>query len=110
MSALWVRPAKATTKSPPCRIALHAARVGGSAAAAAFARSGGEAALGPIGLDLDNVASALELLDGRLRHAAFEHQHARARLARPERGWKMLGMPCGRIDRLLQVEARVDVA
>src|SRR5258707_14987101 len=34
--------------SPPRRIALHPARIGGGAAAAAVTRSGGEAAPGPV--------------------------------------------------------------
>src|ERR1700722_2377121 len=105
-----MRPWAAAGGSPPRRVTLHPARIGGGAAAVAVAGGGGEAALGPVGFNLDPVAAALELLDGRGRQAALDHQHAGPRLARPERRREMLGMPGRRVDRLLQVHAGVNVA
>src|SRR4051812_49808936 len=75
------------------RVGLHAARIGGGAAAAAVARSGGEPSLAPIGVDLDDVTAAAELLHRALRQTTFDHEHARPRRARPERDRKMLGVP-----------------
>ena len=40
----------------------------------------------------------------------FDHQHAGARHARPERRREMLGMPGRRVDRLLQIHVGVHVA
>src|SRR5262245_48269702 len=71
--------------SPPGCVTLHAARVGGGAAAAPDLGGGGEAAFRPGLADLDEVAAPLELVARRLRHAAFHHHHARARGAGPER-------------------------
>ena len=65
------------TASPSRRVTLHAARIGGGAAAAADARRGGEPAFRPGRPDFDDVAAAFEFVGGFLRHAAFEHQHAR---------------------------------
>ena len=42
------------------RVTLHAARIGGGAAAAADFRGGGEAAFRPVGAGLDDVAAALQ--------------------------------------------------
>src|SRR5580704_15942484 len=95
--------------SPPRRVTLHAARIGGGAAAWADAGGGGEAAFRPVGADLDLVAAALEFVDGLFRHAAFDHQEAGMRGARPERAREMLGMPSRRVDRLLHIHARVDM-
>src|SRR5213080_5044817 len=94
----------------PGRVTLHAARIGGSAAATALARSSSEASLAPVGVDFDDVAAALQFLHGRLRQPPLHHQHARPRGARPERDREMLGMPSGRVDRLLQIHAGMDVA
>src|SRR5262252_2324791 len=95
---------------PPGGVALHSARIGGGAAAAAVARGGGETPLAPIGVDLDDVAPAFELLHRRLRQPALHHQHAWPRGARPERDREMLGVPGRGVDRLLQVHAGMDVA
>src|ERR1700759_4516290 len=51
------------------RVALHAARIGGGAAAAAKFRGGGEAAFRPGGPDFDLVAARAQLLHRRFRHA-----------------------------------------
>src|SRR5262249_19747041 len=83
--------------SPHRGVALHAARIGGGAAVAAVARGGGEAALAPVGVDLDLVAAALEFLHRGRRQPALDHQHARPRRARPERDRKMLGVPGRRV-------------
>src|SRR5882757_1152222 len=95
---------------PSGRVALHAARVGGRAAAAANLGSRGEAAFRPVGADLDDMAAALQGVDGRLRHAVFDHEHAGPCGARPERDREMLGVPRRRVDRFLQVQFGVDVA
>src|SRR5579883_2832537 len=111
--ARWVQveaSVQAILPLPARRIALHAARVGGGAAAAAIAGGGGEAAFRPGGAGLDDVAAASKLVAGRGGHAAFDDEHARARGARPERDGEMLGVPGGRVDRLLQVHAGVHVA
>src|SRR5580704_18218609 len=95
---------------PPRGVPLHAARIGGGAAARADARCRGEAAFRPVRADLDLVAAALELGDGLLRHAAFDHQQAGLCRAWPERAREMLGMPGRRVDRLLQIHAGMNVA
>src|SRR4029077_20868536 len=95
--------------SPPRGVTLHAARIGGGAAAAADAGRRRETAFRPVGADLDLVAAALELVDGLWRHAAFDHQEAGMRGARPERAREMLGMPGRRVDRFLQIHAGVDM-
>ena len=94
---------------PSRRVTLHAARIGGGAAARADAGRGGEAAFRPVRADLDLVAAALELVDGLFRHAAFDHQQAGMRGARPERAREMLGMPGRRVDRFLHIHAGVDM-
>src|SRR6476619_5048243 len=94
---------------PSRRVALHAPRIGGGAAAAANFRSRSEAAFRPVGTDLDDMAAALEIIDRRLRHAVLDHQHAGARGARPERDREMLGVPGRRIDRFLEIEVAMDV-
>src|ERR1700754_219818 len=91
-------------------VALHAARIGGGAAARADLRGGGEAAFRPVGASLDDVASSRQLVDGCLRHAVLDHEHAGPRGAWPERNQEMLGMPGRRVDRLLQVQLRMDMA
>src|SRR5215472_12347043 len=97
-------------RSPAGGVALHPARVGCGAAAAALAGGGGETALTPVGVDLDDVAAAFELLHRRRRQAALGHQHARPRGARPERDREMLGVPGRGVDRLLQIHAGMNVA
>src|SRR5262249_9238776 len=96
--------------SPAGGVALHAARIGCSAAPAGLAGGGGETSLAPAGVDLDDMAAAFELLHGRRRQAALDHQHARPRGARPERDREMLGVPGRGVDRLLQIHAGMDVA
>src|SRR5690242_5302538 len=84
-------------------VALHAARIGGGAAAWADFRSSGEAAFRPVGAGLDDMAAPRQLIDGRLRHAVLDHEHTGPRRARPERDREMFGVPRGRVNRLLQV-------
>src|SRR5262249_4648055 len=55
-------------------------------------------------------AAAGALLGRLRRRAARDNDPPRTRLARPERGRKVLGVPGRRIDRLLQVHAAIDVA
>src|SRR5215207_4940186 len=98
------------TGSPPRRVALHAARIGGGPEAAAIARGGGEASFRPVLADLDDVAAAPQFLDGGFRHPPLHDDDAGPRLARPERGREMLRVPGGRVDGLLQVVAGMDVA
>src|ERR1700745_926263 len=52
-------------------VALHAARMGGGAAARADLGCGGEAAFRPVGTGLDDVAAARQLVDGCLGYAVF---------------------------------------
>src|SRR3954452_6784530 len=59
-----------------CGVALHAARVGGGAAARTDARGRGEAAFGPVRTDLDDMSALTQVLDRRLRHAVLAHEHA----------------------------------
>src|SRR5579862_272103 len=94
---------------PPRGVTLHAACIGGGAAARADAGRRGEAAFRPVGADFDLVAAALELVDGLLRHAALDHEEAGLRGARPERAREMLGVPGRRVDRLLHVHAGVNM-
>src|SRR5262249_39767950 len=96
--------------SPPGGIALHAARIGGGAAATALARGRGETSLAPIVVDFDDMTAAPQFLHRRLRQPALHDQHARPRRARPERDREMLGVPGRRVDRLLQIHAGMDVA
>src|SRR5262252_1204686 len=49
---------------PSGGVALHAARIGGGAAVAAVARGRRQPTLRPVGLDLDDVTAAAQLLDG----------------------------------------------
>src|SRR6266849_8662574 len=93
----------------PRRVALHAARICGGAAAAAVARGGGEPALAPVGVDLDDVPAPFELLHGLGRQPALDHEHAGPRGARPERDREMLRMPGRRVDRFLQVHFSMNV-
>src|SRR5437016_3806422 len=88
--------------SPPRRVALHAARIGGRLAALAVARRGRQAALGPVRTSVELVPPLPELVLGCLRNTALDHQHARTRGARPERGEEMLGVPGRGIDRFLR--------
>src|SRR5919197_3988260 len=97
-------------RSPPGGVTLHPARIGGGAAAPAFARRGGEAPLAPIGVNFDDMTAALQFLHGRLRQPAFDHQNAGPRGARPERDREMLGVPRGSVDRLLQIHPGMNVA
>src|SRR4030088_3243749 len=60
-------------------VALHAPRIGAGAAAAADLRGGGEAALRPVRSDFHDVAAALQIIHGRLRHAVLDHKHAGTR-------------------------------
>src|ERR1041384_1963772 len=92
----------------PRSVALHAARIGCGFAAHAVLRGGGEAAFRPFRLDLDDMAAARELVAGLLRHSLFDLEHAGPRGAGPERDREVLGMPCRRVDRLLQVHLGVD--
>src|SRR5882724_13552954 len=91
------------------RVALHAPGIGGRAAAAANLGGRGEAAFRPVRPDLDDMAAALQGVDRRLRHAVFDHEHAGARGARPERNREMFGVPRRRVDRFLQVQIGVDM-
>src|SRR3954462_2775342 len=76
---------------PSGRIALHAARIRCGSAPLAVLRRGGEAAFRPFRLDLDDVASAGELVANILAHALLDLEHARARRPWPERDREMLG-------------------
>src|SRR3984957_14345074 len=91
------------------RVALHAPGIGGGGGAAANFGGGGEAALRPGRSGLDDMPAFRKIIDGRLRHAVLDHQHAGPRGARPERDREMLGMPRRRVDRLLQVQFGVNV-
>src|SRR5215468_4734422 len=93
-----------------CRVALHATRIGGRAASRADARGRGEAALRPVGADFHDMPALAQIVDRRLGHAVFDHEHARACRAWPERDREMLGVPSRRVDRLLQVQLAVDMS
>src|SRR5881392_2721707 len=97
------------SRSSPGRVALHAARVGGGLAPRILAAGGGQAAFGPVVVHLDLMAALTQFLGRFLGYAAFEHQHARTRRARPERGGEVLAVPRGRVDRLLKVHAAMNV-
>src|SRR2546430_16448585 len=71
--------------SPAGGVALHAAGIGCGAAAAALAGGGGETSLAPVGVDLDDVAAAFELLHRPPRQAALGPPHPPAPRARPGR-------------------------
>src|SRR5215467_15112950 len=58
--------------SPAGGVALHPAGVGCGAAAAALAGGGGETSLAPVGVDVDDVAAAFELLHRRRRRGSEE--------------------------------------
>src|SRR6185312_5640371 len=60
-----------------CCVTLHPPGIGGGAAAA-NPGGGGEAAFRPVRADLDDVATALQGIDGRLRYAVLDHEHAGA--------------------------------
>src|ERR1700752_2551393 len=90
-------------------VALHAARIGGGAAAGADCRGRGEASFRPVGTGLDDMAAPRQLVDGRLRHAVLDHEHAGPRGTWPERDREMLAVPGRRVDRFLQVEVGVNM-
>src|SRR5262249_61984344 len=79
--------------SPPGGVTLHAARIGCGAAAAAVARGGGETPLAPVGVDLDEVTPAFELLHRRPRQAGPHHPSPPPPRARPEPEWGKPGAP-----------------
>src|SRR3569623_2787222 len=56
-------------------VALHAARIGGGAAARTDARGRGEAAFRPVGADLDDMPALAQILDRRLGYAVLDHEH-----------------------------------
>src|SRR2546428_6868764 len=66
-----------------CRVALHAPRIGGGAAAAPDPGACRQAAFPPVGADLRAGGPAFQRIAVRLRHAVLGHQHARTRGARP---------------------------
>src|ERR1700758_866462 len=100
----WWRASLAHQPSPPRRVALHAARIGGGLAVAAVARCRGEPAFGPGRPDLDHMAATFACLAGFRRPPALHHQYAGPRRARPERNREMLGVPGLGVDRLLEIE------
>ena len=53
------------SRSPPGRVTLHSARIGGGLQAIGVARRGDESTFRPIGADLDQVAAAAQFLDRR---------------------------------------------
>src|SRR6202011_6221649 len=91
--------------SPPGSISLHSAWVRRGTPLAALTRGGGEPAFTPVGVDLDEVTSALELLHRRLGKPGFDDKGTGAGSARPERDREVLGMPSGSINGLLQVHS-----
>src|SRR5215216_2435891 len=52
-------------------VALHAARIGGGAAAPAGTGGRGEPTFRPVGTDLDDVAASAQLIERRLRKPSF---------------------------------------
>src|SRR6266576_971945 len=95
--------------SPGFGSAICCSTASDAAAATALARGGGEASLAPIGVDLDDVAAALQFLDRRARQPALDHQYAGPRRARPERDREMLRVPSRSVDRLLQIHAGMNM-
>src|ERR1700686_3044583 len=77
---------KPSQRLPSGRVALHAAGIGGGAPPAPDPRGGGEAAFRPVGAGLHDVTAALQVIDARLRHAVFDHQHAGPPRGRAETG------------------------
>ena len=59
-------------------VTLHAAWIGGRAAAISVARRGREPAFRPVRADLDDMTALFQFIDRRFRHAILDHQHARA--------------------------------
>src|SRR5713226_5375051 len=84
--------------STPGGVALHAARVGRRLAPRILARGRCQPAFRPLAIHLDLVTALLEFVDRVLGHPAFQHQHAGARRAWPERGGEVLAVPGRRVD------------
>src|SRR5918993_357592 len=106
----WRAPSNESASSPPRRVALHAARVGGGLAPWILAAGRRQPAFRPVVVHLDLMAALTQILDRFRRNAAFQHQHARPGGAWPEGGGEVLAVPGRRVDRFLQVHAAMDVA
>src|SRR5206468_11065248 len=77
--------------SAPGGVALHAAWIGGGAAAHPDARGRGQPPLGPVRSDFDDMSALTKVLDRCLGNAILDHEHAGPCGARPERDREMLG-------------------
>src|SRR5215813_7676313 len=92
--------------STPGGVALHAACICGGLASCPVLRGGAQAALRPVGTDLDLMATPLELRDRAVWQPSLHHQDAGACRSRPKRQREVFDMPGWRVDRLLQVHFR----
>ena len=90
----------ARRRSPACRADWRRRGGGGRRATAAVRRPSDQS-----GSTSTTWPRRRSSFDGLARQPALDHQHARARGARPERDREMLGVPGRRVDRLLQVHA-----
>ena len=87
-------------------VALHAARVRGRTQLVALARDGADPPERPRAGHGDVVAAAAEVGDRLVAEPRLDRERARLEAARVERRDQVIGVPLGRVDRLLQVRAR----
>src|SRR5205085_6834199 len=97
----------------PCRsagdgIALHHPRIRAGSELGALAGDGADAAERPRREDADVVAAAAQLVDRVLAEPRLDVEGQRLHSARIEARDQVVGVPVGRVDRLLEVESLVD--
>src|SRR5947199_1768405 len=92
------------------RVPLHSARVRRAAQLPACVLDGRHAAQRPVGRHFDLVASLAQARDDVLAEAAFELERAQLEAAWVERRDQVVGAELGCVDRLLQVEATLEMA
>jgi hypothetical protein len=92
------------------RIALHASWISRCLHAIFFARGGDKSPLRPVRSDLDDMPTFLQFADGGVRHSVFNDKHAGSGGTGPERRGKMLTVPCGSVDRFLEIVGSMNVA
>ena len=91
-------------------VALHVPRAGAGLEQAVLARRRGNVAQAVVVEDIDSMPAIGQGCDGGVIEALLERQMTGIALAREERARRMAGVEFRRVDRLLQVEAEVDVA
>src|SRR5262249_59716794 len=103
------RRAAEAARSAAGSVALHAARIGGRLEQSVLACDGADAAERPRSGDLDVVAAVRQRARDGVAEARLELDLPRLRVAGVEGAREVVRVEARRVDRLLQVEAEVDV-